>query len=187
MGDGTPHGKVVSELDAAVEAARLKGVRFSTFVFPRNEVGNLPLLKEYGFIGYRERPASPPGQLGRAVSLAAEFNIRPKRQYSSPPSDGLVAIPSGYFFNWRFGPRKLVPPSVTVARWRNQLRARKSTGGVVHLWLHPHNLITAPSTTDVLDRVLAEVAEAQMRGELRVETQESYCRRMRADVQSESA
>ena len=180
LGPATSHGEAVAELGAAQEAARLKGVQLSTFVFPRNEVGNLSALRQSGFIGYRERLARPPGAVGRLISLGAEINTQPGRQQSHAASDGLVPIPAGYFFNWRFGARALIPPCVTVARWRHLLRGPHSDGNVVHLWLHPHNLITAPSTADVLDRVLAEVAAARQCGDIRIETQESYCRRMLA-------
>ena len=182
LGPGTSHAEAIAELGAAQEVALLKGVQLSTFVFPRNEVGNLPALRQSGFIGYRERLARPAGAVGRLISLGAEINTQPGRQQSHAVSDGLVPIPAGYFFNWRFGPRALIPPAVTVARWRHLLRGRHSHGNVVHLWLHPHNLITAPSTADVLDRVLADVAEARQVGDIRVETQDSYCRQILAAV-----
>lgn len=187
LGEQTARDVAVAELRAAGEVARLKGVQLSTFVFPRNEVGNLPVLKQFGFLGYRERLRRPSGLIGRTMSLAAELDTRPARQQSPRSSDGLVAIPSGYFFNWRFGARRLVPPAVTVARWRNLLRGSRSGGDVVHLWLHPHNLITGPGTADVLDRVLAEVAEARLRGEIQVETQDAYCRRMLGVADAPSA
>ena len=65
----------------------------------------------------------------------------------------MVAIPAGFFFNWRFGLRRIVPPAVTELRWRNLLNRCAREGGVVHLWLHPHNLITGPGTAPVLSSV----------------------------------
>ena len=81
-----------------------------------------------------------------AASLAAEFNTHPSPQPEEPGDRTLIAIPPGYFFNWRFGARRRVPREVTVARWSNLLRRTAREGGVAHLWLHPHNLITAPDT-----------------------------------------
>lgn len=165
-----------AELDAAIEVARLKGLSLETFVFPRNQVGHLELLRSHGFIGYRQSLRRPGGIVGRAVSLAEEFNVWALPQLAAPVTDGLVPIPSGHFLNWRFGLRTRVPVATTAARWRHQLRRARRSGGVVHLWLHPHNLITGPSTAALLDSVLAEVVQMRDRGQVRVLTQRDFCR-----------
>jgi peptidoglycan/xylan/chitin deacetylase (PgdA/CDA1 family) len=173
-----------AELDAAAAAARLKGLSLKTFVFPRNEVGHLPELREHGFIGYRERLRRPTGKLGRALSLAEEMNVWAPAQQQSPVADGIVPIPSGRFLNWRFGARSWVPPEVTAARWRHQLRDAVADGGVVHLWLHPHNLLTAPDTEALLETVLRDVAVMRDAGRITTVTQRDYCREvMRAAEQ----
>jgi peptidoglycan/xylan/chitin deacetylase (PgdA/CDA1 family) len=160
------------ELAHAGKAAKLKQVEFKTLVFPRNHVGNLPAVRAAGYRGYRSQ-LRPRGV--RVGALLEEFVTW--RQPQRPPSSGdaLVAIPAGHFFNWRFGLRKLVPPAVTIARWHNQLEACGRHGGVVHLWLHPHNLITGPDTAPVLDRVLGEVARLRDAGRIQVLTQDGYC------------
>ena len=168
--------EVNAELDAAVEVARLKGLSLETFVFPRNQVGHLDVIRSHGFIGYRQRLRRPRGIVGRAVSLAEELNVWAMPQLPSSVIEGLVPIPSGHFLNWRFGLRTRVPAAATAARWRHQLRRAQLRGGVVHLWLHPHNLITGPGTAELLDSVLAEVARMRDRGQVRVLTQRDYCR-----------
>jgi len=163
------------ELSAAHEVARIKGLSLETFIFPRNEVGHLTELKASGFLGYRERLQRPRGKLGRALSLAEELNILARAQRRSPDRDGLVPIPSGRLLNWRFGARAWIPAALTRARWLHQLRSA-SAGDVVHLWLHPHNLITAPDTEPLLEAVLADVAAMCDAGRIRVVTQRDYCR-----------
>ena len=169
------------ELGSALAAARLKRLDLETFVFPRNQVGHLDALRSHGFIGYRQRLQRPSGPLGRALSLAEELNVWAAPQRAAAAVDGLVPIPSGRFLNWRFGLRAKVPPQATVARWRHQLRSAAQTGGVVHLWLHPHNLITGPGTAALLEQVLAEAAAMRDRGEIRVLTQRDYCREQLAN------
>ncbi|MFL6727006.1 MAG: hypothetical protein ACJ8FS_10910 [Sphingomicrobium sp.] len=169
-------GGANAELGAAKAVGRLKSLSLETFVFPRNEVGHLAELRAHGFIGYRERLRRPKGRLGRALSLAEELNLWAPSQQQSTIADGIVPIPSGRFLNWRFGARSLVPTIATVRRWRHQLRDAVANGGVVHLWLHPHNLITAPATESLLQRVLAEVADMRDSGQLRIVTQRDYCR-----------
>lgn len=166
------------ELADAVAAAGLKGVELKTLVFPRNEVGNLGAVRDAGYLGYRARLARPKGRSGRVAALLEEFDVHARPQQPAGPVDGLVAIPAGHFFNWRFGLRRLVPPAVTRQRWHGQLRQCARTGGAVHLWLHPHNLITGPSTAPVLAGVLQEIARLRDAGAIEVLTQRAYCERV---------
>lgn len=165
-----------AELAGARRAAELKGIDLRTFIFPRNMVGHLQQVRDAGFIGYRTALPSAGGMAGKGLRVVEEFNLWPAPQPRFPlEPNGLVPIPAGYFFNWRYGMRRWVPSEVTQIRWRNLLR-RGAEGGVVHLWLHPHNLITAPDTADSLERVLGEVAEARAAGLVQILTQEEYCR-----------
>jgi peptidoglycan/xylan/chitin deacetylase (PgdA/CDA1 family) len=165
-----------AELAAAARVAELKQVALRTFIFSRNAVGNLPALAEAGYIGYREKLVRPDGRLGRIARLAEEFNIWPAVQMPREAHQGMVPIPPGYFFNWRFGARRHVPPAFTLARWKSLLDRSARTGGVAHLWLHPHNLITAPSTAESLEAVLAHAARLRDAGRIKVLTQEAFSR-----------
>jgi peptidoglycan/xylan/chitin deacetylase (PgdA/CDA1 family) len=165
------------ELAYADEAAKLKKVELRTLVFPRNDVGNLRAVRSAGYLGYRSRLPRQGGRRGQAMALLEEFAVRRRPQVALDEREKLVAIPSGYFFNWRFGLRRLVPPRVTEMRWRNMLNRCTRDGGVVHMWLHPHNLITAPTTAPVLSPVLAEVARLREQGKIDVLTQREYCER----------
>jgi peptidoglycan/xylan/chitin deacetylase (PgdA/CDA1 family) len=166
-----------AELAEVAKAARLKGLSLETLVFPRNAVGNLRAVRDAGYIGYRERLDRPGG---RIASLLDEFSTSANPQPPLGEREGMVAIPPGRFFNWRHGARRLVPPAVTARRWHNQLERCAEEGGIVHLWLHPHNLITGPETAEVLDQVLADVARLRDAGRIAVLTQRDYCRRQAA-------
>lgn len=165
-----------AELAAAARVAEIKQVDLETFIFPRNAVGNLPSLAQAGYIGYREKLARPDGRLGRVARLAEEFNIRPAVQMPCESREGMVPIPPGYFFNWRFGARRHVPPAFTVARWKSLIDRSARTSGVAHLWLHPHNLITAPDTAETLEAVLAYASRQRDAGRIEVLTQEAFSR-----------
>ena len=171
-----------AELMVAEEVARIKRVDLKTFIFPRNNVGHLNLLSERGYLGYREALRRPAGALGQAVRLGAEFNILCRAQVPRPPrKDGLVPIPAGHFLNWRFGARRRVPISVTIARWKHMINSARD-GGVVHLWLHPHNMITAPDTKLAFEAVLAHAARCRDKGQLQIVTQQHYCEQMKQKV-----
>lgn len=161
-----------AELAAAAAVARLKGIKPSTFVYPRNSVGHVAALEQGGYVGYRlARPRT-----SRLRALAAELNLWPHAETGAPPAPGeAVAIPAGYFLNWRFGARRYVPRAVTVRRWKTVLDRAAATGGVAHLWFHPHNFITAPSTRETLEEILSYAASLRAKGQLRIVTQEQYC------------
>lgn len=140
-----------------------------TFVYPRNCVAHVDALRGMGLVGFRTARA----QRSRLHSLTAEFNLRAKPEH--PVDDGgIVRIPAGYFLNWRSGPRRIVPQAVTVRRARNLLRHATRTGSVVHYWLHPENIATAPSTFRLLEALVSEVATARERGDCEVMTQLGY-------------
>jgi peptidoglycan/xylan/chitin deacetylase (PgdA/CDA1 family) len=147
-------------------------IRYSrTFVYPRNLVAHVGILARHDFVGFRTARA----QRSRAASLLSEFNLFEAPQKPESPGD-IVHIPSGFFLNWRSGLRRLVPPAVTSMRVERLLRAAADRGGVVHYWLHPENIASAPSTIELLRALAREVALSRDAGDCEVMTQLGYCR-----------
>ncbi len=170
-----PREVMAREVAAASSVAAEKVVALRTFVYPRNLVGYPDELGRAGYRGYRDRLPVRPGARGRLGNLLSEFNVAQRAQPHAPLGTEPLAIPSGFFFNWRLGARARVPAAVTVRRWRRILGDAAASGGVAHLWLHPHNIISAPSTFDVLADVLRDVTRLRDRGVLEVRTQDAYC------------
>ena len=142
-----------------------------TFVYPRNLVGHTNILAAHGFEGFRTaRPSR-----SRLSSLLAEFNLleAPEQPLRG---DGIIAIPAGFFVNWRSGLRRLVPPAVTRLRARRLLDRGTVTRGVVHYWLHPENVASAPGTMALLRSLIRDVAIRRDAGHCEVMTQLGYCR-----------
>ena len=147
-----------------------------TMVYPRNRVAFTHILPSMGIEAFRTaRPRS------RALSLASEFNIfaRPESDPVGEPG-GPVAIPAGYFVNWRHGLRRLVPPAVSLRRFSSLLDHAERTGRVVHYWLHPENIASEPATLGTLRDMIKRVASARLSGKCRVLTQWDYCQEARA-------
>lgn len=166
------------EVRSATELAKIKGVTPKTFVFPKNDVGNLNLLAQEGYIGFRN--ANPiEGRYGRLGNLAREFNIWELAQNCEPSLFGLVSIPGGYFFNWRYGLRRVVPETLTLLRWRSILTDATVNNRVASLWLHPENLIAAPETLQSVEKIIRIAAELRERSGLSIVTQAEYCLRQR--------
>ena len=172
-----------TELDAAAAVAEMKGISLKTFIFPRNEVGHLMLLRRMGIIGYRARLERAAGMTGRISRFVDEFNLWSRPQPEPHGGNGgLVTIPAGYFHNWRFGARRYIPLWLTIARWKRLLDRAAEEGGVAHLLLHPHNLITGPDTATSLEAILAYAAELREQGKLMIETQQQFCTRIGASA-----
>ena len=142
-----------------------------TFVYPRNLVAHSEILAEHGFRGFRAAGF----ERTRLSSLMSEFDVfeRPDRQM---PGNGIIAIPPGFFLNWRSGARRFVPPAITKLRARRLLERATADDGVVHYWLHPENIATAPSTLELLEALVREVAARRDAGSCAVLTQLGYCR-----------
>lgn len=164
---------VSRELAACAEVAQRKGLTLETFVYPRNLEGYPEALAEAGYAGYRARPA----QRGKLGLFAAEMNPFDRAQRACPDQVGLTVIPSGEMLNWQSGPRKLVPRAASKRRWASRLEDAARTGGVAHIWLHPHNIIDAGGTLERLEDVLAVAARLRDAGRLDTVTQAEYCAR----------
>lgn len=160
--------RLFGELQGPVRGSR-------TFVYPRNRIAHADALAARGFLGFR---AARPDR-SRFRSLLSEFSL-----FETPDMDavreGIIAIPAGYFLNWRSGARGLVPPAVTRMRAERLLDRAAAEGAVVHYWLHPENIATAPSTLHLLKALVRAVAERRDAGHCHVLTQLDYCAAMRS-------
>jgi peptidoglycan/xylan/chitin deacetylase (PgdA/CDA1 family) len=168
----TAMDEVTAEAEMALFRELQGPVRQSrTFVYPRNLVAHAAILARHGFTGYRKaRPLR-----SRAHSLLSEFNLFESPEQPERPDD-IVHIPAGFFLNWRSGLRRLVPPVVTRMRASKLLAAAAESSAIVHYWLHPENIATAPSTLQLLRSLAREVARSREAGDCEVMTQLGYCR-----------
>jgi len=158
--------ELLRRLDGPIRESR-------TFIYPRNRVAHVDALKQHGFAGFRTARR----ERSRLSSLAAEFNLF-ERPGKAAEGDGIVPIPCGHFVNWRHGPRKLVPSFITAKRAALLLDRAAKDGGVVHYWLHPENVATAPRTLAVLRSIVGAAARMRDAGRCEVVTQIDYCRQV---------
>ena len=98
-----------------------------------------------------------------------------KGQDQLPLVSDMVAVPPGYFLNWRSGARRLVPRWATRWRWRSIIEDAVNNDRVAHVWLHPHNIITSPETLELLDFLLVEVVQRGGAVACGLLTQATYC------------
>ena len=153
------------ELQLAARLFEALGHSPQTIVFPRNLVGNLDRLQRSGFQTYRAGPLA--GFTSRLSGLINEWNVLDGRVQPKPyMQHGWHISPAGFFLNWPSGARSLVPIAVTVSRWKSLLRAAVEQEGYVHMWFHPHNLITAPAMQGAFEQIMNEVGQLVRSGDM---------------------
>lgn len=165
------------EMECIRAAEALRGIKTETFVFPRNKIGYLSALSEYGFTAYRP---PDPGNLNKTagaklVRLANDFNLFEKPVDHSDSGEPL-ALPAGRYLTLRNGFRRWIPTAAIKTKIESVLDRTIRNGQVCHLFSHPHNFITGWRQYDVLEVILQAVAERVRAGELTVQTQQEYCR-----------
>lgn len=156
---------------------KYKKIKFKTFVFPYNEIAHLDKIEEYGFNGFRYHKILKKNITTKAKNLFNEWNVWEKVYNQNEYNEklNLVKIPGGFFFNWRFKWRKyLIPELVTYVKWKNLINYAIQHDKTLNLWFHPHNILTAPSTFNVLKKVILEANRMRDKGKLNIITQASY-------------
>src|SRR5262245_4798972 len=93
----------LADLNAAVEIAAQQGILLKSFVFPRNQVGHLDVLKRFGLRSYRG--AEPPliRTNNRVLQKAVHFldqllALRPRAVRVEETLPGLWNLPGNHFF-----------------------------------------------------------------------------------------
>ncbi|MUV59829.1 polysaccharide deacetylase family protein [Halobacterium sp. CBA1126] len=171
--DGCLRQHAEEEIGTAVKTLRSHGVEPKSFVFPRNDVGYVDVLREHGIEAYRgvdarwyER-ASVPSAVKPPLRFADEA-IRGTPPVVDPVErDDVVEVPGSQVFRPSHDGWQYTPGESSVARAKKGLRRAARTGGVFHLWFHPFNLGHEPEQDlERLERVLAGVRDFVDRGEL---------------------
>lgn len=172
---GVAEKSFLTELKFVNQWKAHNSVELSTFIYPRNQIKFEEQLSNFDFLGYRQCDIQNSAYANRFQILQDECNIGRKSDKHSV-STRPIAIPPGTFLNWRYGPRRIIPKWVTLKRWSNVLDHAVFSGGVAHLWLHPHNLITARGQVELFEDAISRVGKAQNSGLIKSVTQEEYCK-----------
>ena len=181
------------DLRLAQTVGQLKGFSPRTLIFPRNQVGFLGSLKASGIDGYREfigpqrlpfpAPETLHSKWDALAALGREVKFwqkpQPLPEQVSASNIDPIAIPPGYFLNWRVGLRRRVPMGLSLRRWELLLEKTARDGGLAHVWSHPHNFITGDRQFEVFEGIVRAAAKFVRRGEIENLTQAELCDRLR--------
>jgi hypothetical protein len=172
---GCSKTKAELEVNECVRQAARWGIEMKSFIFPRNRVGHLDVLKEHGFSCYRGPEPQWYVRKRRAIRRLGHFlDIATMR---TPPSvmpveeNGIWNIPGSMLYTPSFGTRKFVPVWMRVRRAKRGLDLAVRKKQVFHLWFHPTDLACrADAMLDGLERIFRHAAELRDAGKLRVKT-----------------
>lgn len=136
--DQVPESQAEEELKKCVEVAGKNKIKLSSFVYPRNKIKYLHLLKKYGFNCYRGDAinyfefSNPFRDVFKIISML----IIPKTATVSC-ENGLINIPGTmYFFSTR-GLRKYAPCGIKYWKAKKSIDQAISKKRLFHLWFHP--------------------------------------------------
>ncbi len=172
-----------TDLEHALLVAQDVGISLDSFVFPRNSIGHLQVLRESGFSSYRSNtPArfSEHGRSARSV-LAAIDKVKPLNSGAIHPSveDGLVAIPQTYLFNPSSSTANRLGTELWARTVRRRLRHAVRTSSLFHLWFHSHNISdNPPRAMRALEVLFSDAADLIGRGELSNLTMNQYAKKL---------
>jgi peptidoglycan/xylan/chitin deacetylase (PgdA/CDA1 family) len=169
-----------ADLTAAVAAASQHDVPLRSFVFPRNQVGHLDVLRAQGIRAYRgadpTRFRRTKGALYKTLSFLDQLlGLPPKAVRAEEVMPGLWNIPGNHFYMARNGLRKMIPMASRVWKGKQGIRQAIRTGGVYHLWFHPFNLnADADAMLSGLEQLFAYARRLREQGVLDIFTMDDY-------------
>jgi hypothetical protein len=179
-----PRDELAADLQAARRVHDAHGLPFTSFVFPRNQVAHLDLLRAAGvrvfrsvdhgwYMGVRARLGATAGRLANLVDKT--LPVPPTAVHPVDHGDGLVELPSSMLLLGRNGARRVVHPATIVAKARLGLAAARRTGGVFHLWFHPSNFYyDTARQLETLSKIIEIAAAMRDRAELDIRPMSSF-------------
>jgi peptidoglycan/xylan/chitin deacetylase (PgdA/CDA1 family) len=174
-----------SQLAACVDLHRRSGLELHSIVFPRNSIGHLEVLTEFGITNYRGREQRWytrlwPREGGPLHTLDRTIPTPPTTYPLEGLSEGkLVNLPASMFLVPRDGFRRYIPMQSRVSQMQSGLRRAAERGELFHLWFHPFNLGSDPRLFTALEQTFQTACDLRANGQLEILTMQQAAERVR--------
>jgi hypothetical protein len=164
---------VQSDLSKCLCEAVKFDLRLRSFVFPRNNIGYIDELSNFGFEAFRGE--EPSWYRGFTSKLKKVCHIIDQILAISPPvtlpehQQGLYNIPASMFYLPMNGFRSIIPVEVRIFKAKKGIRRAIRQKKIFHLWFHPFNIATNQvKLLYGLEEILKEVISNREKGQLEV-------------------
>lgn len=139
-----------ADLSAALSLAAAKGYRINSIVFPRNQVSEtaLAICRGAGLTIYRGASETPSGiGIARSQERLSHRAIRLIDAYIETGArtnrivrrqNGMINVPASLFLR-PYSRQLAFADAVKLERILGAMRRAAQSGGLFHLWFHPHN------------------------------------------------
>lgn len=183
--ENTKRAAVRADLSKCVAEAEKAGLKLRSFVFPRNNVGYIDELKNFGFEAYRG--AEPLWYRGFPSKPKKLCHIIDQLFAISPPvsnpeyEQGLYNIPGSMLYRSMDGIRSLLPVGSKVYKAKKGINKAIRDKKVFHLWFHPYNIATNPERLLYgLEEIFKEVQRRRENGELETKSMDEMSMELKA-------
>ncbi len=136
-----------SDIAECVKVAETYNIKLNSFAFPRDSIGHLDVLTEFGFTTYRGAIPKWYEQGSKRSVVKRLAHLWDVVTAASPPvvspvyeKNGLLNIPGSMIFFPSHGIRRYIPMSLRVKRARKGLDLAAEQKRIFHLWFHPTNM-----------------------------------------------
>lgn len=164
--EGATPEQFAADLECANEIGREMHLKYSSLVFPRNQLAPayLGALSAAGISVYRGNPRhwlyrrghqAPAGMAGRTLRFADSWLPLSGSAVVRPEiSNGLVDVHASHFLR-PWSPRLDLLEPLRMQRLKQGMTRAAQSGSVFHLWWHPHNFgLHTDRNIAVLERLL---------------------------------
>lgn len=168
-----------SEITTCLKLAKGLGIKFQSFIFPRNSVGHLNLLKKYGFSAFRSlKPAwqNHNNLLTKLVQLAWLVSPLAPPVFEAKKVSGLVDLPGSMYYLSTRGPRKLLPIKLRVLKAKLGINQAIKQKKIFHLWFHPTDLVDDPKLLAGLEEVIVFATSLRQANQLSIMTMGEFAK-----------
>ena len=167
-----------AEVRKCVELARDFGLKMESFVFPRNQLGHLDVLRAHGFQITR---GSAPFWFAKFRSRALRrmghvlddvLAVTPDCGWPQKSSSGLWVTPVSMFLQSMDGPRRLIPVGSRIRKGIKGIERAVKEKSIFHLSFHPTEnfCFRTDEMFRALEEIVAHAARRREEGLLQVMT-----------------
>lgn len=169
--EGATRDAVCADITQSIAVAKRNGVEPKSFIFPRNQIAHLDVVKEAGFEVFRGIDARwyERHRLPTPVVKGARFTEEAAKL--TPPTvlprseSGLVEVPGSQVFRPIHGGWQYTPTDSQRSRAIAGLNGAADSGRIFHIWFHPFNFARNPKPLfDAFEAVLAHARSLVRRG-----------------------